>query len=59
MFLAVLNLLAWLDMALNFDAVPMRPLDADDISFGPKFVPPRLDIGRLDVGREMSISRSK
>lgn len=47
MFLDILE--AWLlDIALNFDAVPILPLEADDIIAE--------DIGRLEVGRDKSIS---
>jgi hypothetical protein len=52
MFLAVLR--RFCGIALNRDAVPMRPLDADDISMLPRV--PRRDIGRLDAGRDMSMA---
>lgn len=53
MFLAVPNLLG---IALNLDAVPIRPLDAEEWS---KELPTPLrcclDNGRLDGGRDKSI----
>lgn len=50
MFLDVPNRLG---IALSLDAVPILPLDAEDISVVPK--PPRLDIGRLEGGRDISM----
>lgn len=49
MFLAVPSRFG---IALNLDAVPILPLDADDISLVFS------DIGRLDGGLELSISAS-
>lgn len=57
MFLAVPNLFGIALKLLNLEAVPILPLDADDISFAPKA--PLLDMGRLDGGRDISISSSK
>ena len=54
MFLAVPNRLGIALKLLNLEAVPILPLDADDISFDPKA--PLLDIGRLDGGRDDSMS---
>jgi hypothetical protein len=53
MFLAVLR--RFCGIALNREAVPMRPLDADDVSMLPRV--PRRDIGRPDGGRDMSMAR--
>lgn len=52
MFLAVPNLLG-ID-AFNLDAVPIRPLEAEDRSLEPPS-PPRLDNGLLEGGRDISI----
>jgi hypothetical protein len=51
MFLAVPS--RFCGIALNRDAVPMRPLDAEDISMLPSV--PRRDIGRPEGGRDKSI----
>lgn len=56
MFLAVPNLFG---IALNLDAVPIRPLDAEDRSFEPPPSPPRRDIGLLDGGRDSSIAKQE
>lgn len=53
MFLAVPS--RRLGIALNLEAVPIRPLDAEDISAAPVPKPPLLDIGRLDGGRDISM----
>lgn len=57
MFLAVPNRLVWFDIALSFEAVPIRPLEAE--AEDNSFEAPRLDIGRLEGGREASMLTSK
>lgn len=54
MFLAVPNLLG---IALNLEAVPIRPLEAEETSLEPPS-PPRLDNGLLEGGRDTSMVES-